>query len=147
MKYLKTYKIFESNDEIKHYLEDILLELMDNNFNYQLTIDSMSRSIVYKIKLYKSDFPLAWSPHKSNWFTLSDIWKTTLTATRYMEENGYVLNLFTGLVKDKDKDYGYGRTTHKSFRILHNRHILGEFNPSECDDDILLIDLEFIKRY
>lgn len=147
MRYLKSYKIFEYNDEIKQWLDDILLELMDNNFNYQLTIDSMSRSIVYKIKLYKSDFPLAWSPHKSSWFTLSDIWETTLTATRYMEENGYVLNLFTGLVKDKDKDYGYGRTNHRSFKIFYNRHILDEFSPNESDDDILLIDLEFIKRY
>ncbi len=97
MKYLKRYKLFESLDssnEIKEYLHDIFLELMDDGYNVDInrltTLYDFSN--VYTVLIYKSDRPLAWSPTKSDRFRIKDVLEPILTADSYMKSQNYKIS-------------------------------------------------------
>lgn len=77
MRYLKTYKIFESNLDIISQCDDILLELKDEGFKTKI---SSPTDWIIEITVSKSDF---------EW---SDVNNTLLRLKDFMESNGYVLS-------------------------------------------------------
>lgn len=120
MKYLKTYKLFESNevDEIIHTLEDIFLQLQD---------DEDIHTKVYFIRdvedyVIKSDQAWRWEDGMTIGFN-TDVMKPAIErAIDYMKSKGYSLNeIETG-------DHGI---------ITHDRLIVGVYDFS--------VELKFTK--
>jgi hypothetical protein len=93
MKYLNTYKLFESYDESEQWLKEIFLELEDEGYNISIKNSkanfhssiAMCRTYNVTIDVYKSK-----SGRKS--FKLSDIFEYILTAESYMEDDGWYVN-------------------------------------------------------
>ena len=112
MKYIKSYKIFESSVEdpkpIIEYLKDIFLEVEDDGFNVDVfgdlrpdTLTSLYNwSNVFTVTIYKSEFPVAnfrdqflFNPlNESDLFKIKDVLETILTAEGYMKSLDYKLN-------------------------------------------------------
>ena len=106
MRYLNTYKLFESSVEdpkpIIEYLKDIFLEVEDDGFNVDVdTLTSLYNwSNVFTVTIYKSEFPIV-RPYvqvrdfndESDRFKIKDVLETILTAESYMKDLGYKLNL------------------------------------------------------
>jgi len=106
MKYLQTYKIFESSVEdpkpIIEYLKDIFLEIKDDEFN--VDVDTLTNLYnwghVFTVTIYKSEFPVAnfrdqflFNPlNESDKFKIKDVLETILTAEGYMKSLDYKLN-------------------------------------------------------
>ena len=70
MKHITTYQLFESSssessEEIKQYLEDILLELSDIGFETKVLVVSNGYSDVYYLTIRNSK--------KFNWFDIEDV--------------------------------------------------------------------------
>ena len=98
MKYLSTYKLFESSVEdpkpIIEYLKDIFLEVEDDGFNVDVdTLTSLYNwSHVFAVMIYKSESPLVSSPDESIRFKIKDVLETILRSESYMKSLGYKLN-------------------------------------------------------
>ena len=100
MRYLNTYKLFESSshigaDEVINYLYDIFLEAEHEGFN---TLVEKLTSLynwdnVYTVLIFKSGVPLSYSPKKSHRFKMKDVLETILTAESYMKSLGYKISL------------------------------------------------------
>lgn len=120
MKYLKTYKLFESNevDEIIHTLEDIFLQLQD---------DEDIHTKVYFIRdvedyVIKSDQAWRWEDGITIGFHTNVMTSAIERAIDYMKSKGYSLNeIETG-------DHGI---------ITHDRLIVGVYDFS--------VELKFTK--
>jgi hypothetical protein len=98
MKYLSTYKLFESSVEEPEptieYLKDIFLEVEDDGFNVDVdTLTSLYNwGHVFTVVIYKSESPLVSSPDESIRFKIKDVLETILTSESYMKSLGYKLN-------------------------------------------------------
>jgi hypothetical protein len=98
MRYLNTYKLFESSVEdpkpIIEYLKDIFLEVEDDGFNVDVdTLTSLYNwGHVFTVVIYKSESPLVSSPDESIRFKIKDVLETILTSESYMKSLGYKLN-------------------------------------------------------
>ena len=95
MRYLNTYKLFESSshigaDEVINYLYDIFLEVEDEGFN---TLVEKNWNNVYTVLIFKSGVPLASSSNKSHRFKMKDVLETILTSESYMKSLGYKISL------------------------------------------------------
>ncbi len=116
MKHLKLFENFSDINNIKSYLKDIFLELEDDGFTVEIEIISQATSGAviltppghyFRIDIHKTDYTVALSPKESDIFILKDIWPTLQTVNTYMTEEGYKLNLLSGVVPNKSHRRGY----------------------------------------
>lgn len=87
MRYLKSYKIFESSDESEQWLKDIFLELEDEGYNINI---KNSKGNFHSSAAMCSTYDVTISREKS--FKLSDIFEIILTAESYMKDDGWYVN-------------------------------------------------------
>jgi hypothetical protein len=95
MKHLKTYKVFESVDEIKSTIVDILRDkVLDKDISLKIkirnytTIADNKKFEVIKIQIGNEfDYDLI--------INVDDLKEDILTITKYLEEEGYVYNTFS----------------------------------------------------
>lgn len=96
MKYLNTFKIFESSpEEVKDYLNDIFLDLKDEGFKVEIH----NRWIRYgywdeKHTGYEVEI-------KKITFLLKDVYECILTSKRYLKENGFFITDIEGITLDE----------------------------------------------
>lgn len=131
MRYLNTYKLFESSVEdpkpIIEYLKDIFLEVEDDGFN--VDVDKLTSLYnwghVFTVVIYKSESPLVSSPDESIRFKMKDVLETILTAESYMKSLGYKISLIeTREVNDRRSTTdvaGYDSSVLKSGRREQSR--------------------------
>jgi hypothetical protein len=128
MRYLKTYKIFESSEEdIMSFLKDIFLDLEDMDFNVSIEKSTLWKANpllqtdfnVFSVLIYKSDTPVYYSPNKSDRFKLKDVLETILDAERYMKSEGYKIDSIES--KEIKDDFGnsFGKLTTYRSNILN----------------------------
>jgi hypothetical protein len=87
MRYLKSYKIFESSDESEQWLKDIFLELEDEGYNINI---KNSKGNFHSSAAMCSTYDVTISREKS--FKLPDIFEIILTAESYMKDDGWYVN-------------------------------------------------------
>lgn len=87
MRYLKSYKIFESSDESEQWLKDIFLELEDEGYNINI---KNSKGNFHSSAAMCSTYDVTISRDKS--FKLPDIFEIILTAESYMKDDGWYVN-------------------------------------------------------
>jgi hypothetical protein len=157
VKYLKLFENFDdmvnylSNGvEIRKYLKDFFLELEDVGFVINISLNQISQTSHYfRIDIHKTEYPVSWSPKKSDRFTLKDIWPTLQTANTYMIEEGYTLNLLTGVVPDKSG----GRSDHRGYPTYYMNRSPEDIKPDDrfkflynfFDDELFSVRIEFKK--
>jgi hypothetical protein len=83
MRYLKAYKIFESNQGILQDIKDILLELRDNGLSCRL-VDNFNEVYIYIDNGYRHLFEFN-----------QDVKETILRLYQYMRELGFETELLT----------------------------------------------------
>jgi hypothetical protein len=100
MRFLKAYKIFES-DNIDDYLKDTFMELKDKGLN--LTILDKTSTIGQKIKMliinspgYDPNLFSYKPPSRDQVFTLEDVYYSIIHAKSYMEDEGYYISNIIG---------------------------------------------------
>jgi hypothetical protein len=110
MKHLKTYQIFESNEEdrINNYLRDIFLELEDDGYNVEIDNRYIRTSeyeeftgILVKIERKNFKFPV-------DTFLLENIYETILTCKSYLKETKFFITDISCIAIDGDRPYRYG---------------------------------------
>jgi len=157
MRYLKLFENFDdmvnylSNGvEIRKYLKDIFLELQDEGFVINISLNQISQTSHYfRIDIHKTDYPVSWSPKESDRFTLKDIWPILQTANTYMTEEGYTLNLLSGVVPDKSG----GRSDHRGYPTYYMKVSPEDIKPDDrfkflynfFDDELFSLRIEFRK--
>jgi hypothetical protein len=137
MKHLKLFEDFDdmvnylSNGvKIRNYLKDIFLELQDDGFVINISLNQISQSSHYfRIDIHKTEYPVSWSPKESDIFTLKDIWPTLQTANTYMTEEGYKLNLLSGVVPDKRG----GRSDHRGYPTHYSNFDFMDISIEDID--------------
>jgi len=87
MRYLKSYKIFESSDESEQWLKDIFLELEDEGYNINI---KNSKGNFHSSAAMCSTYDVTISREKS--FKLPDIFEIILTSESYMKDDGWYVN-------------------------------------------------------
>lgn len=98
MKYLRKYN--ESTDSsIIEDLKDIFLDVEEDGFNvYVETLTSLyNNAPVFRIGIYKSEFPVVSSPNESHRFKIKDVLETVLRSEDYMRSIGYKLNYMNSM--------------------------------------------------
>ncbi len=129
MRYLKLFENFDDIN-IKSYLKDIFLELQDEGFVINISLNQISQTSHYfRIDIHKTDYPVSWSPKESDIFTLKDIWSTLQTANTYMTEEGYKLNLLSGVVPDKSG----GRSDHRGYPTHYSNFDFMDISIGDID--------------
>lgn len=129
MRYLKLFENFDDIN-IKSYLKDIFLELQDEGFVINISLNQISQTSHYfRIDIHKTDYPVSWSPKESDIFTLKDIWSTLQTANTYMTEEGYKLNLLSGVVPDKSG----GRSDHRGYPTHYSNFDFMDISIEDID--------------
>lgn len=96
MKYLKTYKLFESSSEdIIRFLRDIFVELEDIGFeiNFFAKNRHNGSDIDPFIEIHIEDKRKSYG--RKTGFKIEDIYENISTAVNYMDENGYSLDSAT----------------------------------------------------
>ena len=105
MKHIKTYKLFEndSNDDMKEYISDILISLLDNNFEY--TINELSPNEI-RVEI-KHDVEISDDGRikSSKAFKINTIALDLLQLVRYMQSEGYDVNIWGRSYNAFKKDY------------------------------------------
>jgi hypothetical protein len=102
MKYLNTFKMFESNvDEIRYQLNDFFLELEDEGLKVEIdsrwirTSDIEEHTgYVVKIKKIFTEFPI-------KTFLLNNVYEYILTCKSYLKENGFFITDISCITLDK----------------------------------------------
>jgi len=156
MKHLKLFEDFDdmvnylSNGvKIRNYLKDIFLELQDDGFVINISLNQISQTSHYfRIDIHKTDYPVSWSPKESDRFILRDIWSTLQTANDYMIKEGYTLNLLSGVVPDKRG----GRSDHRGYPVNYINVSPEDIRPDNkfklyrfFDDELFSLRIEFRK--
>jgi hypothetical protein len=137
MKHLKLFEDFDdmvnylSNGvEIRNYLKDIFLELQDDGFVINISLNQISQTSHYfRIDIHKTDYPVSWSPKESDRFILKDIWPTLQTTNTYMTEEGYKLILLSGVVPDKRG----GRSDHRGYPTHYSNFDFMDISIDDID--------------
>jgi hypothetical protein len=137
MKHLKLFEDFDdmvnylSNGvKIRNYLKDIFLELQDDGFVINISLNQISQTSHYfRIDIHKTDYPVSWSPKESDRFILKDIWPTLQTTNTYMTEEGYKLNLLSGVVPDKRG----GRSDHRGYPTHYSNFDFMDISIDDID--------------
>lgn len=109
MKYLKKYKLFESNktDEIREYIFDILIELEDLGYSYVINKKNMMgiediEFDGFKIMI-KYQYKFTPEGSSSRLFELKNISNILLSLIDYMESQGYNTDINGVMIKSVKK--------------------------------------------
>lgn len=106
MRYLKTYKIFESSSEdIKQYLKDIFLDLQDKGIEFVGVSSSTSNGELDICKVIIGDRKTskfrARMESNTKTFLLADVYDNIQMAKSYMSDEGFSLDNLRILSPDK----------------------------------------------
>jgi hypothetical protein len=105
MRYLETYKLFESNwplasnsynkrQERMDILAEMSYELWDNNFNVQVSSEVLSRDDKYiKVTIQKKNEPSPLGMYGATRFDYNKIKDTFLSMVSYMESEGHSMSI------------------------------------------------------
>jgi hypothetical protein len=140
MKHLKTYKVFESVDEIKSTIVDILRDkVLDKDISLKIkirnytTIADNKKFEVIKIQIGNEfDYDLI--------INVDDLKEDILTITKYLEEEGYVYNTFSYYDTDDYETIGEAGDIMKSYGLESN--YLGIFYKKEIIDESIKVPIK-----
>jgi hypothetical protein len=140
MKHLKTYKVFESVDEIKSTIVDILRDnVSDRDISLEIkirnytTIADNKKFEVIKIQIGNEfDYDLI--------INVDDLKEDILTITKYLEEEGYVYNTFSYYDTDDYETIGDAGDIMKSYGLESN--YLGIFYKKEIIEESIKVPIE-----
>jgi hypothetical protein len=138
MKYIKTYKLFESNEiEIREYLNDIFLELEDDGFKVEVDSRWIRTSDVEEHTGYEVSIKKIFTEFPIKTFLLEDIYQYyILTCKSYLKENGF-------FITDVEVS-ALGKYNKPEKYVLDYSISLHESNPEKYNlFDKPLINLEF----
>ncbi len=140
MKHLKTFKIFESIDEVKLFIKDILRDkISDRDISLKIeirnytTISDNKKFEVIKIQIGNEfDYDLI--------INVDDLKEDILAITKYLEEEGYVYNTFSYYDTDDYRVMGDEGDIMKSYGLESN--YLGIFYKKEIIEESIKVPIE-----
>ena len=131
MRYLKTYKIFESSDNIKQVIKDILLPISD--MGYEISVNGDDSELVIRVVLWTSEPLLVTDEVKDEFIRMKD----------YLQSEGYNSIITHYYISTKElSDLGHTVTT--------NRQSIKEFddfiNINSITSHLPLSNLLFVAK-
>lgn len=139
MKHLKSYKIFESVDDIKSVIEDMLRDsVLDRDIHLKIhvrnytTIGDNKKFEVIKIQIGNEFDDLI--------INVDDLKQDILTITKYLEEEGYIYDTFSYYDTDDYETIGNAGDIMKSYELESN--YLGVFYKKEIIDESIKVPIE-----
>jgi len=114
MKWIKSYKIFESgpfvkiDTEIKEYLKDIFLELEDEGFDIDIEGRWLRTFNTEELTGYEVKIKKAFTGFPVGTFLLEDIYDYILTCKSYLKDVGFFITGINGNIPANDRQERYG---------------------------------------
>lgn len=139
MRFIKAYKLFESNKEdINAYLKDTFRELEDRSLNVSINDATSITGADIKMIIIED------ARYKNQEFTLEDVYYSIMHAKSYMEDEGYQMSRIIGGAPRINRNLRRREVSYINLSYFLDEYERGKGNT--LDDNLINIQLIFRKN-